>query len=326
MQTAMMAAELGDDVLGDDPTVIHLQEVVATLFGKEEACFVPSGTMGNQTAIRAHTRPGDEILAHEGSHIYRYEGGGPAAISGCQMCLIPSLDGTFDADAVTSRIKRDDAHFPRTRLIVIENTNNFAGGRVWSLAQQQAIADVAESHGLAMHLDGARCWNACAAMNVTPAELAAPFDTVSACFSKGLGAPVGSIVAGDHDAINQVRRGRKLLGGGMRQSGLLAAAALYALEHHRPRLLEDHARAARLAEALANMQHVTLDPAAVETNIVAFEIASEMGPAKEIQDRLEHGGVRLFAISPSRLRAVTHLDVDDPQIDAAIDILASILD
>ncbi|MBG79614.1 MAG: low specificity L-threonine aldolase [Phycisphaerae bacterium] len=316
MREAMMAAPLGDDVLGDEPTVIALQEQCAKLFGKEDACFVPSGSMANQAAIRALTVPGDQIMAHESSHVYLYECGAPAAISGCSFAFLKGDRGQFTADDVRSLVRPDDHHFPRSRLLVVENTHNKGGGSVWPLEQIESVTAVAREHGMRCHLDGARIWNACAASGHEPDIWARHFDTVSACFSKGLGAPAGSIVVGDHETIRQIHRIRKMLGGAMRQSGFLAGAALHALDHHRERLTEDHARARRLAEGLATCPAIELDPTSVETNIVYFGIPEH--DAQAFQAALDAMDVHLLAIGPSMMRAVVSLAVDDDGIDRAI--------
>ncbi len=318
MKQAMVDAELGDDVLGDEPTVIALQDRVASLFGKEAACFVPSGTMANQAAIRAHTDPGDEIITHRQSHIYLYESGAWAAISGCSIRLLDGEGGQFDAEDVDAAIQHDDAHYPRSGLLVAENTHNRGGGTVWPLERLRSVTDAARRHGLRCHLDGARIWNACAASGVSPAEYAACFDTVSACFSKALGCPVGSIVVGDAATIHRVHRIRKLLGGTMRQSGMLAGACLYALDHHRDRLADDHRRAKRLAEAIDAMPGLELGPSPVESNIVIFDVP---GPAEAFSAKLTEAGIRMFSIGPSTMRAVLNLMVDDEGIERTIAVL-----
>ena len=314
MLKAMVGAELGDDVLGDDPTVIRLQERVAAIMGKEAACFVPSGTMANQAAIRAQTEPGDEIIAHATGHAVQHEGGAPAALSGVMVRLLPGERGQFDADDVHAAVRPRDDHYPRSRLLVIENTSNGGGGSVWAMERVRAVSEAARERGLRVHLDGARIWNACAASGLEPAEYAVHADTVSCCFSKGLGAPVGSAVAGDGETIDRVRRFRKLFGGAMRQSGLLAAAALHALDHHRGRLVEDHDNARRLAAGIAGIEGLSVDLEGVQTNIVMFGVAD----APAFQDRMEARGVRMFWVSPTRMRAVTHLDVTTGQIDRAL--------
>jgi len=325
MRRAIAEAQVGDDVFGDDPTVLRLQEKVAALLGKEAAIFVPSGTMANQTAIRAHTEPGDEIIAHAASHMYFYESGAPFALSGCSIRLLDGPRGIFDADQVRAAIRPRESHFAQTRLIIIENTHNRGGGSIWPTEPIAEIRQVADEFGLKMHLDGARLMNACVATGLKPIEYGRHFDTVSTCFSKGLGAPVGSAVAGSAETIRRVHRFRKMFGGGMRQVGIIAAAAEYALEHHVERLAEDHANARRLAEALADMPGVAIDPAAVETNLVFFDLDKSVGTAADLCQRLGRHGVRMLAESPQRARAVTHLDVDQAGIDRAIKVLRQLL-
>lgn len=323
MRRAMIAAPLGDDVLGDDPTVIELQERVAALLGKEGACFVPSGTMANQASIRALTEPGDEIIGHKDSHIIHYEGGAPAVISGCMIAAAEGERGRFSLDEFNRLVRPDNVHAPRTRLLVIENTHNRGGGAVWPLDQIAALTGRARELGLKRHLDGARLWNASVASGVPPREYARHFDTVSTCFSKGLGAPVGSTVAGDRATIARVARIRKMLGGAMRQSGVLAAAAIFALENNISRLAEDHANARRLAETLADVEGLRVDLAAVETNIVYVDVAPELGTAAEFCGRLHARGVWVLPTGPRRLRVVTHLDVSREGIERAVAVFDS---
>lgn len=325
MRRAMVEAEVGDDVFGDDPTVNRLQERVAELLGKEAAILVPSGTMANQTSIRAQTRPGDEIVCHADSHIYHYEAGAPAGISGCSLRLLPGERGVFDAAAVRGAVRPTDSHFAQTSLVVIENTHNRGGGSIWPVNAIAEIRAVADEFGLRMHLDGARLMNACVATGRKPTEYTRYFDTVSMCFSKGLGAPVGSAVAGSKETIRRVHRSRKMCGGGMRQAGILAAAALYAIEHNIDRLADDHANAKRLAKALAEMPGVQVDPASVETNIVFFDVEPRIGTAKAVCDALRELHVWMLPVSPQRVRAVTHLDVSSQDIDLAIRTLQGVL-
>jgi threonine aldolase len=322
MKAAMLAAPLGDDVLGDDPTVQLLQERCASLFGKEAACFVPSGSMANQLAIRAHTSPGDEILCHRDSHVYCYEAGAWAAISGCSIALLDGPRGQFTSAEVENSIRMDDHHFPASRLLVIENTQNRGGGAIWPINDIESVTSTAKRHGLACHLDGARIWNATAASGVSLADYGQHFDTVSACFSKGLGCPVGSIVCGDADTIHRVHRARKMLGGAMRQSGILAGAAIYALDHNQTRLAEDHAAATKIAHTLASIDGVVIDPGMIETNIVYFDIA---GSAPDAVRKLEESGVRMLDTGPHTVRAVTSLAVTRPDIDRVCSILPGVL-
>jgi len=318
MRAAMAAAEVGDDVLGDDPTVLRLQEHTAELLGKPAALFVPSGTMANQIAIRCACEPGDEIICDDSTHSFHYETGGPAAISGVGIRTLHGPRGIFSPHDVEAAIRPDESHFPRSRLVIIENTNNRGGGSVWPRETVAGVAQVARQHGLHVHLDGARLLNACVALGCQPTDYTAHVDTVAMCFSKGLGAPVGSIIAGSEQTMRRAHRIRKMLGGGMRQAGILAAAALYALDHNIQRLAEDHANARRLAEGLAELPGISIDPQDVETNIVIFGIDPSLGTAAEFVERLEERGVRMFDIGPQRVRAVTHLDVSCEQIDQAL--------
>lgn len=321
MRAAMADAEVGDDVLGDDPTVIALQEKAAQLLGKQAALFVPSGTMANQIAIAAHTHPGDEIISDISSHVYYYEAGAFAALSGCSIKFCHGDRGIFTPDMVAASVRPDDSHFPRSRLVIIENTHNRGGGTIWPLERIAEIRRVADRHDLILHTDGARLMNASIASGIPPADFVQHCESVSICFSKGLGAPVGSIVAGCSDFIRQAHRLRKRFGGGMRQVGILAAAAQYALDHHLNRLADDHDHAKLLAAGLADIRGIDVDPATVQTNIVLFDLDESVGPADAFCDRLHAAGVWMFPFGPQRLRAVTHLDVSRDQIVAAIDII-----
>jgi len=325
MRRAMAEAEVGDDVFGDDPTVNRLQEKVAALLGKEAAIYVPSGSMANQTAIRAQTQPGDEIIAHADSHIYHYEAGAPAGLSGCSMRLLAGERGLFTAAAVRAALRPTDSHFPQSALIVVENTHNRGGGTCWSLEEIARIRPLADEFHLRMHLDGARLMNACVATGHAPTDYTRYFDTVSICFSKGLGAPIGSAVAGTKETIKRVHRFRKMFGGGMRQAGIIAAAALYAIEHNIKRLAEDHANAKRLAAALVEMPGVVVDPASVETNILYIDVKESTGTAKSLCDKLRERGVWMLPTGPQRIRAVTHLDVSSSDIEHAITIFHHVL-
>ena len=271
MRAVIANAPVGDDVQGEDPTVNQLEAEVAALLGKEAAVYMPSGTMTNQVALRLHTEPGDEVILESEAHIYYYEGGGPAAISGLSCRLISGRQGIFTAADLRQVLRPTDPHFPRTRLVCLENTHNRGGGRVFPISEIEAIAQVCREHDLKLHLDGARFWNACIATGISEADYARPFDSLSVCFSKGLGAPVGSALVGSAVAMQRARRFRKMLGGGMRQAGMIAAGALYALQHHRARLQEDHDHANQLAVGLAQIPGIVLDPASVQTNIVLFQ-------------------------------------------------------
>lgn len=325
-----MAAPLGDDVLGDDPTVKALETRFAALVGKEAACFVPSGTMANQVAIRAQTEPGDEIIAHEGSHIVLYEGGAPAALSGCLVRCLRGARGQFSAADAVNAVRSPNDHFPITKMVVVENTQNRGGGSVWPLGVLREISGTARERGITMHLDGARLWNAHVASGVAMREYASLFDTVSCCFSKGLGAPVGSALAGSAPTIARARRFRKQFGGGMRQSGLLAAAALYAMEKHVARLADDHANAKRLAAGLAALPGLALCDDqrlhGVETNIVYMDLAATLPmDAAAFCARLGARGVHVLATGPRQFRAVTHLDVSAAGIERAIAVASDAL-
>ena len=316
MRAAMAAAEVGDDVYGEDPSVRALEERVAALLGKEAALFVPSGTMGNQIGLLVHTRPGDEVIIGEGSHCAFYESGAASAWAGVQFA-IAGRGGLFTADEMLDVIKPTADHFPQTRVVVVENTHNRAGGRIFSQARVSEIAAAARARGLGLHLDGARIWNASVATGVDVASLAAPFDTCSVCFSKGLGAPVGSAFVGSRDHVTRAHRFRKMLGGGMRQAGILAAGALHALEHHRARLSDDHATARVFADTLRGTQGLQLQP--VETNIISITVTT--GTAAEVVTRAASRGVLMNATGKHTLRAVTHLDVSAEQVKKAAEAL-----
>ncbi len=325
MWEAMRAAPLGDDVLGDEPTVNRLQERVAAELGKDSACFFPSGTMANQAAIRASTQPGDEVICHPTAHIYHYESGAPAALSGVTLRFADGERGMYAPDALSACVRPENHHFAPARLAVIENTSNGGGGSVWPIDLVRDVTDRARGHALRTHLDGARLWNASVASGAAPRDYAKHFDTVSVCFSKGLGAPVGSAVAGDAQTMKRVYRFRKMFGGAMRQSGMLAAACLHALDHHIDRLAEDHAHAKRLARALAELEPLSIDAESVETNIAYVTVDPEWGPASTLVKSLESRGVRAFASAPDQIRMVTHLDVTRPMIDRAIEIIVECL-
>lgn len=326
MLEAMARSPLGDDVLGDDPTVLELQREVAEMLGKPAACFVPSGTMANQAALRAHTEPGDEVLCHDNSHIIHYEAGGPAALSGLMIRPLPGPRGFFTPDDLDAALRPDSPNFARSRLVVLENTNNRGGGSVWPIDRLHAVCQRARHHNLRLHLDGARLWNASAATGIPPRDYAQPFDTISVCFSKGLGAPVGSAVVGDPESIRRVFRARKLFGGAMRQAGLLAGACLHALRHHRDRLSEDHANALRLAQALALIPGLRIDLANVETNMVFIDLDPSLAlDAPGFCDRWAAAGVLALPTAPRRVRCVTHLDVDAAMIDHAAHAAALII-
>jgi len=315
MREAMARAEVGDDVYGEDPTVNRLQEVVAARLGKPAALFVPSGTMANQIALRSLTEPGDAAIAPRDAHIYLYESGAAAALAGVQLNLI-GANGAFTRDELLEAVYPGDDHYARTRVVCVENTHNRSGGRIFPFAQLREVADAARARGLRLHLDGARIWNAEAATGVDAARWCEPFDTVSCCLSKGLGAPVGSLVAGSRELVARAHRFRKMQGGGMRQAGVLAAAGLFALEHNAKRLGEDHANAKRLADGLRSLPGIEL-PAPPETNIVIFRRADAVAWTQALRAR----GVWLSAFSADTVRAVTHLDVTTRDVDEALAIM-----
>lgn len=317
MLDAMLRAEVGDDVFGEDPTVNALQQKVAALFGKDAALFCPSGTMTNQLAIRVHVQPGDEVICSEFAHVYLYEGGGIASNSGASVRLLPGATGLYTAAQVEAAVNaRNDAHRPWSRLVVVENTSNRGGGACWDLAELRRIREVCTRHGLAFHLDGARLFNALVARGGTPAEYGAIFDTISICLSKGLGAPVGSLLIGSRDQIAKAQRFRKAFGGGMRQAGHLAAAGIHALDHHVRRLADDHAHAQAVAHELQRLPWVAAVLPA-ETNIVIFTVADGLEPAVVLQHLADHG-VRALSMGGGTVRLVFHLHVDDAATERVI--------
>ncbi len=321
----MAEAEVGDDVLRDDPTVIHLEEQAAELLGKKAALFVPSGTMANLAAIRAQTHHGDEVICEETSHVVLYEVGAHAAVSGVQLRMLPGRRGQLSAAQVAAAIRTPDIHNPVTRVVEIENTHNRAGGSVYPVNLVADIGRTAHGRGVAVHMDGARLMNACVALGVPPTAYTRHVDSCTLCLSKGLGAPIGSMIAGGCDFIETARRYRKMFGGGMRQVGIIAAAGIYALNHNIERLAEDHANARLLAEALAGMAGVRIDPAAVETNIVMFEVVRPGLTAEALAGAMDAQGVRFLAMGPQTCRMVTHLDVSRRQVEEAITCLRRFL-
>ncbi len=323
MREAMARAPVGDDVLGEDPTVNELESLTAEILGTEAAVYMPSGTMANQTAIRAHTEPGDEILIADSAHVFWYEAGAPGGLSGVMCRMLPTRRGIFTAETVRAALRPADYHHAPTRLVCIENTSNRGGGSVWGIETIASVEKVAREAGMKMHMDGARLWNASIATGVPESEYAEYFDSVSVCFSKGLGAPVGSALAGGDQFIKRARRFRKMFGGGMRQAGIIAAGALYALENHRERLADDHTNARTLAEGICGLPGIELDPAEVDTNIVIFRITTV--PAREFAEQLNNRGVRVLATAPDTIRAVTNLMVSREDIQEAIAVLREIL-
>jgi threonine aldolase len=309
MRAAMAEAIVGDDVIDQDPTVEELQALTAELLGKEAAIFMPSGTMTNQVGVRIHCKPGDEFLCEAGCHIYNYEQGAFAQLSGLVARTVEGEYGVLHVDQVRGLIRPANDHLLRTRMICLENTHNRGAGRIQPYENVVEICHWAHENGLRTHLDGARLFNAVAATGIAADEWSQHFDTVSVCFSKGLGAPVGSALAGTKEAIREARRHRKLFGGGMRQAGVIAAGALYALKHHRERLSDDHANAQLLAAGVRAAEGLRLSPEVVDTNIVIFSVEPKLGTASQFVGSLGELGVAMLAIGPQQVRAVTHLDV-----------------
>jgi len=318
MRRAMLEAPVGDDVFGEDPTVNRLEEYVAGLLGKEVALYAPSGTMTNQIGLHVSAKRGEEVLLHEGSHIFVYEAGAPAMLSGVQLRTLFGENGVLDPETVRAAVRPEDVHFPRSRLLCLENTHNTAGGKIFPLEDFATIAQTAKVLGLKVHLDGARLFNAQAATGIPASEWCAHADTVSVCSSKGLGAPVGSLLAGDEETIREARRARKAFGGGMRQAGIIAAASLYAFEHHIDRLAEDHARARKLVAGLREAGYEAKEP---DTNLVL--VAVEDPP--EFLRALAREGVLATPGKPGFVRLCTHLDVGDKEIETAIDVATRII-
>jgi threonine aldolase len=325
MRRAMAAAEVGDEQGGEDPSVNRLCARVAELLGKEAALFLPSGTMCNAIAVAVHCRAGDEIIAADVSHLYNTEGAGPAALTGAQVRPVAGDRGRFSAAEVEEAIRTPNRHAPRSRLIAVEQTVNRGGGAVWRRVDLEAVAEVARAHGLALHMDGARLLNAVVATNVSARDYATPCDSVWIDLSKGLGCPVGAVLAGSRDFIEAAWRWKHRLGGAMRQAGIIAAAGLYALDHHVDRLAEDHANARLLADRLAAVRGVRLDPHEVETNLVFFDVGDTGWTAPALSRRLREEGVGIGAEDARRLRAVTHLDVDRAAVERAAETVRRVL-
>jgi threonine aldolase len=317
MRRAMAEAPLGDDVFGEDPTVNRLEEYVAGLLGKEAALYAPSGTMCNQIGVFVGTSRGDEVILHEGAHVFVYEAGAPAILSGVQVRTLPGEGGTISPEALRAAVRPENVHFPRPTLLSLENTHNTAGGKVYPLEEFAAVAAVAREMGLRVHLDGARLFNAQEATGIPAREWCEHADTVSVCSSKGLGAPVGSLLAGDEETIREARRARKAFGGGMRQAGVIAAASLYAFEHHTERLKEDHERAKKLADGLREAGYAVDPP---ETNIVLVEVERP----EEFMHALAQEGVLATPGKAGFARLCTHLDIGDEEIEAAVEAASRI--
>ncbi len=324
MRRAMAEAEVGDDVFGEDPSINRLQEMSAELIGKEAALFMPSGTMSNQVAIKTHTRHGDSVIVGEGSHSYLLESGAISAVSGVAPIVV-GKGGTYTKAEMIPALIGSSIHNPQTTLVMVENTHNQGGGVVFPLQDLEEICAEAHTRGLKAHLDGARVFNAAAALGINVREITKHFDSVSFCLSKGLGAPVGSVLGGSKNFIAGALRFRKMFGGGMRQAGILAAAGIWALEHNLERLAEDHKQARRLAEALEELPGIEIDMRRVQTNIIIFTVKRQDLDALQLTVRLKESGVLVLPISKDRIRAVTHLDVDSQGIDHAIKVFGQIL-
>ena len=320
MRTAMAEAEVGDDVYGEDPTVKALERRIAEILGHEAALFVPSGTMANQIAVGVHAGPGDELICDPTAHVFVWEGGGIARLWGVTPRTI-GIGGPIRPDDLERCIRPDDGHYVRTRLVCLENTHNRGGGRVVPIEDVARISGWARSNGLAMHCDGARLFNASVASGIAASDWARHFDTVSICFSKGLGAPVGSALIGSAEAIRKAHRLRKVLGGGMRQAGIVAAAALHALDHHVDRLADDHANAKLFARAVERCNGLGLESGPVETNLVWIAVDPKLGTAADLVARMREAGVLVSALGPQVLRACTHLDVSREDVESAAEAL-----
>ncbi|MHC4924767.1 MAG: threonine aldolase family protein [Planctomycetota bacterium] len=322
MRDAMANAVVGDDVLGDDPTIHALEEKFADLMGKEAGLYVPSGSMGNLIAVSVHTKPGAAVLMEEWGHSFNFEAGGLARFGGVMTRTLSSDRGVLDPAYVDGWLHPGNLHMPRAATLVVENTHNFHGGRVVPLARMRELREITAAKEVALHIDGARIWNACAATGQEPSAFAACADSITACLSKGLSAPVGSVLAGTRDFVEAGRAVRKTLGGGMRQAGILAAAGIVALDEMRGRLVDDHGRAKRLAEGLSAMDSWEIDPASVETNILFVKRSD--GNAAAARDALEEKGVLCLATAPDTIRLLTHNDVDDEDVDRLLEAAAGI--
>lgn len=325
MRRAIATAEVGDEQKFEDPTINRLRERVCALLGKEDAVFLPSGTMANEIAIAVHCRPGDEVLAERQSHIVNFEAGGPGALAGVMIQAIDGSNGLFTAGQVKAYVRPADRHMPRTRLVCVEQTANLGGGRVWPLAQLEAVAEASHAAGLATHMDGARFFNAVVAAGVAPERYAAGYDSLFIDFSKGLGCPIGAMLAGSRGFIEEAWRLKQRWGGAMRQAGIVGAAALYALDHHVERLAEDHENAQRLARGLAEIPGLAIDPASVETNLVYFDVTAPGWTASRFVEALDRAGVQMVDMGPRRVRAVTHLDVSRADVDRALGLVRQVL-
>ena len=326
MRRAMADADVGDDVFGEDPTVNRFEEMAAERLGKEAGLFVASGTMGNLVSLLAHCGRGDEIILGSQAHTFRAEQGGSAALAGIHPCTLPNQpDGTLDLEEIESAIRGDDIHFPRTRLIILENSHNGCNGYPLDIDYMQAVSKIAREHGLKIHVDGARFFNAAVALGVSPRDLAAEADTVSFCLSKGLAAPVGSVICGRKDFIDEARRARKILGGGMRQAGILAAAGIVSLNKMVDRLADDHANAKKLAIGMAEIPGLTVDPDHIHTNIIYFQVNREDMTRYKFVQQIDAAGVRMLPLGAESVRAVTHYHITSEDIDQALGVISEVM-
>lgn len=320
MRQAMASAEVGDDVFGEDPTVNLLQRTVASMLGKEQALYVPSGCMSNQLALKAHTEMGDEVLMEQDAHMFNYETAAPSVMSAVQVKTIPGIRGVFRAEDLPPHIRPSLYYMPRTRVICIENTHNRAGGTIFPLDEIKKISAFCRDHGILFHLDGARLWNASVATGIPVKEWAQYFDSVSVCFSKGLGAPVGSALCGTGEFITRAHKWRKVFGGGMRQAGILAAGALYAVQNNISRLKEDHEKAAYLADALSDISSISIDRESVQTNILLVDVEKTGRTPQEFITKAKDHGLYISGGTFTKFRAVTHMDVSMEQVQQAVQI------
>ncbi len=324
MRKAIAEAAVGDDVFGEDPTTIELEREVAKLLGKEAALLTPSGTMANQISIACSTERGDEIIVEADSHVFQYETGAPGILSGVQMRCVPSERGAPDPDEVRKAIRGADYWLPKTSLLIVENTHNRKSGAVVPIEKIREYREIADEHNLKMHCDGARLWNAAEAAGLEPREFAEPFDSVSVCFSKGLGAPIGSCVGGDRAFITRARKFRKVLGGGMRQSGIVAAGALFALRNNNPKLADDRRNAIFFAENLADVRGISIDPDKIETNIVIFELPELCEPT-DFLNKCSEKSLRMVPFGGRSIRAVFHFQVDRASTEKALEIINDVM-
>lgn len=326
MRQAIAEAEVGDDVFEDDPTVKKLEEMVAELLGKEKALFVASGTMANEVAIKSWTKPGDEVILEVDSHIYNYEVGAPSVLCGVQMHTLKGKRGALTVEQIFDHIRPQDIHIPPTTLICLENTHNRAGGTIYPIEEIKKIREATKPLGIKMHLDGARLWNATVATGVPLDQYARWFDSVSVCLSKGLGAPIGSLITGDSDFIQVARRNRKMFGGGMRQVGIIAAAGIYSIENNFNRLIEDHRNAKALAQGLSKIPKISVDLESVQTNIVVIDIKESGLEVGEVLEKLKERNVLAVPFGKTQIRCVTHLDVNRDDIYQALEVFKQIFE